>query len=179
MTEDKLKQEQQGFLNREVWILTFIAGLGTRGTPVYAKSASDTDKDAFKLTFRQRVEQLAEESYKPSRPNSEQHTRNIEELSDSLSKEYSSVLDNGRLRIGVTQKLLNLYLKYQWCLGAIQEPPHCPFDGIILSKLGVAESVSWTKLDNANEYRRLVDLAKATAGPDQSVARWELTQFMA
>lgn len=50
----------------------------------------------------------------------------------SLSSEYVSVLADGRMKIGHAQKALNLYLKYMWCAGWVREPPHCPFDRIVL-----------------------------------------------
>ncbi|SDJ63273.1 hypothetical protein SAMN05216338_105731 [Bradyrhizobium sp. Rc2d] len=32
----------------------------------------------------------------------------------------------------VAQKVLNLLLKYYWCLARIPEPPYCPIDRIII-----------------------------------------------
>jgi hypothetical protein len=41
----------------------------------------------------------------------------------------------GKINFGIAQKMLNLYLKYMWSLGNIQEPPHFPVDRIIQIKL--------------------------------------------
>lgn len=49
----------------------------------------------------------------------EHHIKNIVSLSEKLSKEHAGALVNGRFRIGVAQKALNLYLKYLWCLGKV------------------------------------------------------------
>jgi hypothetical protein len=86
-------------------------------------------------------------------------------------------LNNGRLRFGIAQKLINLYLKYRWCLGQIPTPPHCPFDRIIISKIGLYNGViNWTEIDCPNTYRSLVEKAQIKAG-EMSIAEWELLEF--
>lgn len=44
----------------------------------------------------------------------EAHLKNIQSVSD-FSNEYGDILTIGKLNFGVSQKLLNLYLKYLWC----------------------------------------------------------------
>jgi hypothetical protein len=83
------------------------------------------------------------------------------------------VLENRRFRIGSAQKALNLYLKYLWCLGKICSPPHCPFDRQIIASLPNYTGPSWTKLVREEDYRALVEAAKAKA-QDSSLAAWEL-----
>jgi len=58
----------------------------------------------------------------------DEHCQNIANLRDTLDEKHSDsgVLRNGRFRIGIAQKALNLYLKYLWCLGETQTPPPLP-----------------------------------------------------
>jgi len=64
------------------------------------------------------------------------HVENIIKLAKDVSQEVGKYLvgDKG-LTVGRAQKALNLYLKYLWCAGRKLEPPHCPFDGKVISKL--------------------------------------------
>ena len=75
------------------------------------------------------------------------------------------------LRHDSAQKALNLYLKLLWCLGKVKEPPHCPFDSIVISKLG--KKLNWTELDDIQPYKDLVNSARTLAGK-LSIAKWEL-----
>jgi hypothetical protein len=53
-------------------------------------------------------------------------------------------------KYGVAQKLLNLFLKYLWCLGTIAEPPHCPVDRIIIGKTCYKDK-NWTEIVQRSE----------------------------
>ena len=106
----------------------------------------------------------------------EAHIQNIVNLADTISGDCSNFLVNGRFRIGNAQKALNLYLKYLWCLEQIPMPPHCPFDSRIISRLSKDVQVSWTRLDDIDSYRALVDAAKDVAGR-LSLAEWELQVY--
>jgi hypothetical protein len=59
------------------------------------------------------------------------------------------------LNRGIAQKLLNLYLKYLWCVGYIVEPPHCPIDRIIIGKTSFRDRLNWTEMGEA-EYREVI-----------------------
>jgi len=102
-----------------------------------------------------------------------------------MPDQESGILAGGRLRIGIAQKVVNLYLKYLWTMGWIEEPPHCPFDGIIIEKLkaelsfsGCFEDYAWTKLDCMKKYGTLVAVANDKAkNAGQSLAEWECAVF--
>jgi len=105
----------------------------------------------------------------------EKHTSNIKTFADEISARYGNILSGGRFRIGIAQKLLNLYLKYRWVLGlAAKSPLHCPFDYRIISQLSVVEPrcIKWTKCDHIGCYQSWVDAARKKAG--KSIAEWEL-----
>jgi hypothetical protein len=108
-----------------------------------------------------------------------QHCSNIEELANTMSSEFKDkgVLRNDRFRVGISQKALNLYLKYLWCLDEIPTPPHCPIDRRIIEKLGIQYQqrgqYDWTKLDCIQKYGELIFLCKKKA-EGIPIAEWEL-----
>ncbi|MBN3196976.1 hypothetical protein [Pectobacterium versatile] len=82
-------------------------------------------------------------------------------------------------KFGVAQKLLNLLLKYLWCLGNIPEPPYCPVDRIILEKTSFRGKVNWTIITRTSEYQRAICAIKPIAQScDLSIAECEC-QFYA
>lgn len=86
------------------------------------------------------------------------------------------ILKNGTYKYGVAQKLLNLALKYYWCLGYIPEPPHCPVDRIIIDKTQLKGKVNWTEIEDEHEYRQVIEAVRKIAGTE-SLARWELLNY--
>jgi len=110
--------------------------------------------------------------------NDSNHLANIVGIADSLSAEYRTLFRDGRFRIGLAQKALNLYLKYLWCAGFAKQPPHCPVDAIILAAADIKDAKPWTKLDSIDEYARLIErLRSKTKG--QPLAVWELERWSA
>jgi hypothetical protein len=86
-------------------------------------------------------------------------------------------LKNGRFRIGIAQKALNLYLKYLWCVGLIPMPPHCPFDSSIIGHLPECMNFNWTAIDSIDDYQKLVNSARKKAD-DKPIAEWELELWL-
>jgi len=105
-----------------------------------------------------------------------QHERHIVELAQRISQRCAGAIANRRLRLGIAQKALNLYLKYLWCLGRIPTPPHCPFDRRVIVHAAPSTQVSWTQIDDLSAYRAIVKSAVASAG-GQSLAEWELRVY--
>jgi len=104
------------------------------------------------------------------------HENNIEAIKSTLNTKFRGCLLNQEFRIGTAQKALNLYLKYLWCLGEVALPPHCPFDAIVIAELNFPRGTTrpvWTKINSIEEYRKLVEAAKAKAG-EKSLAQWEM-----
>ena len=138
-----------------------------------------TENPKQRFEFREgviaKVESLSEQYLKKS-VSENKHIKNIEDLSESMSKKYGAYLVGKRFRIGSAQKVLNLYLKYLWCLGKIDEPPHFSIDAIMLRELPKYSHISWTKLNNIDKYRDIIKEAKNVAG-DQSLAEWELCAY--
>lgn len=163
---------QEQFLRDELFSLTLMATVQRAG--VYSPGSRETERKKFQGSLRLRLEKTVQ-SY-ANQAKEEAHFRNVVELSTGLTSAHASVLKNGRFRIGIAQKALNLYLKYLWCLGKIPSPPHCPFDFQIIAKLPNYTGPSWTKLDREEDYRALVDAAKAEA-QGSSLATWELRTY--
>lgn len=91
-----------------------------------------------------------------------------------LSTELKSFLFNGRFRIGIAQKLVNLHLKYLWVADVISEPPHCPLDGIVRDLAGI--NYNWTRNDSISEYKDAITSLRKIATP-RSLSAWELSEF--
>lgn len=106
----------------------------------------------------------------------EQHYRNIASLVEFGGQILSTPLRDGIYKYGVAQKLLNLALKYYWCLGLIPEPPHCPIDRIIIAKTHLRDRINWTEIRNESEYRDVIDAIRKVAH-GESLARWELANY--
>ena len=77
------------------------------------------------------------------------------------SENFSEILNNGSFSFGVCQKILNLYLKFQWCLDLIKStPPHFPVDRRIQSALKIPNIVSWTTDMGEKEYMDIIKIAR-------------------
>lgn len=165
-----MEKDKWEFVNNEILTLSILGGL-TRGFSVYKSGVAERHKKEFKDLLRRKLKEYAR-PYR-NKVSSEQHTKNIEKFANEISKEDGGILIGGRFRIGRTQKVLNLYLKYLWVLGQIPEPPHCPFDSIIISKLRL--NISFTKFDSIKDYESLVDTARQIVHKENlSIAEWEL-----
>jgi len=159
------------FINNEILSSSIFAGLA-RGR-VYKQGISEDDKVKFKNTLKHKLSKYGK-SYKTEIKDTK-HTENIERFSNEISIKFGKILKGNRFRIGTAQKILNLYLKYLWVLGRILEPPHCPFDSIIITELGLDSEVKFTKFDSVKDYKRLVTMAVQKAKDEKlSVAQWEL-----
>jgi hypothetical protein len=174
MQENIHPKAKYAFLCDEFFSLTLMAAV-QRGN-VYAVEASELVRKGFRFELQRKLEEMAL-GYS-TLVAEELHLNNICLLADYVSKNHSPALKAGRFRIGTAQKALNLYLKYLWCVGAILEPPHCPFDFQIIKRLQGVDHIRWTKLDKIEQYEQLVIAAKKVANP-LTVAQWELSAYNA
>lgn len=157
------------FLRGEFLTMSVLGALGRSNT--YSESASESDKENLRNSLRNKLDELAADY--ASVVTEKDHISNIKELADDLSSKFSSCLKNGRFRIGIAQKALNLYLKYLWCAKYIPLPPHCPFDANVIRNLPGCTNVKWTLIDTIDEYTKLVGDAKNIA-ESKSLSEWEL-----
>lgn len=167
-----MDEEQRKFINDELFIRTVMATFQRSKT--YCNDATNRAKANFRSTLQMLLIKLAENYGQPIQEN--QHIQNIEYLANDLSVRFSSVLEDGRFRIGSAQKALNLYLKYLWCTDQIPMPPHCPFDNVIISRLSGCEGINWTSLDDVSVYKRIVSAAREAAN-GLPLSQWELREY--
>ena len=107
-----------------------------------------------------------------------QHERNILLLCSHGSDVGLGLLGPHGYKVGVAQKLLNLQLKYLWCLGVIPEPPHCPIDRVIISKTPLRDVVAWTNITCIDTYRDVIRAVRVLADrAGLSIANWELQTY--
>jgi len=162
------------FLNKEFWTLTFAAAF--QRANVYRDNVSDTQKSDFKSKTRAFIENSLIIHYSENIVTDEMHIENIKKLSDFTS-EFQSILQNGKLNFGVSQKMLNLYLKYLWCHNKITEPPHFPVDRRIQENIGFRPVVSWTRFEDSIDYMRIIDFIREKNNEFPTIAEFELKYF--
>jgi hypothetical protein len=139
----------------------------------YTKSATDSDGARLRRTVADQLRGFAPE-YAVA-VGVDQHSANIIRLCEAVSQAHGPILREGRFRIGIAQKALNLYLKFLWCLDRSRPtPPHCPIDRIVLTDAGIDES--WTKLDSIEIYSQwassISDIARRSGF--ETLQDWEL-----
>ena len=178
MAKDKMNDKLQ-FVTNELWILAWAASV-QRAKLYMDKAASDpSSKVANK--FREDVIKFLTERIIPQYVDGcteEQHYRNIDTLIAYANEVDPGILGEAGYKYGVAQKLLNLALKYHWCLGLVSEPPHCPIDRIIISKTRHSGKINWTQITKRSEYKEVVEEVKLLAGgKGLSITQWELKYF--
>ena len=149
--------------------MSIFGALGRSNT--YSKTASETSRNLFRNALREKLREIASKYNSPI--TEEGHLSNVVDISNNLTSEFPNCLRNGRFRIGIAQKVLNLYLKYLWCAELIPLPPHCPFDSIVIGHLPGCRDLNWTSIDSTEDYLRLVRAAENVA-QSRTLSEWEL-----
>ena len=80
------------------------------------------------------------------------------------------------MNFGVSQKILNLLLKYKWCIDDYPEPPHFPLDRRIQEILNLNPIISWTQITTSEEYMKIINKVRALKN-DKTLAQFELEKF--
>ena len=166
--------DHQRFIDNEIFQLT-LAAVTQRGG-VYRPNLPESARRELHVALRESLTALG--GHYTSAVADDAHIANIDALAQRLSSRCHNLLVGSRFRIGNAQKALNLHLKYRWCLGLGAEPPHCPFDAIVLRQIPGWRARRWTRLDSLDQYRNLVAAARACANP-ASLAVWELNLYNA
>jgi hypothetical protein len=162
------------FVKNELWTLTFAAAF--QRANVYRDKVTEEEKQEFKTRTRAYIEDKLLSKYVSSQLSDDEHLASIKDLSD-FTKAFSGILQGGQLNFGVSQKMLNLFLKYQWCINEITTPPHFPVDRRIQESLKIYPITSWTTYTNEKEYMNIIQAARKKAKPNQSIAELELEIF--
>ena len=166
------------YLVRELWILAWNASV--QHAALYKNGAWKNQRDridVFKNTIIDFVKTKLVPQYRLT-VREQQHCRNIRNLIDCANTIDTDILGENRYKYGVAQKLLNLALKYYWCLGRIEEPPHCPIDKIIIDKTSCRGKINWTQMLTESEYLNVISAIKSLAEQQKcSIAQWELNNY--
>jgi hypothetical protein len=144
---------------------------------IYRRGTREQDRREF--SFRCRAFIDAEVLPQYSSPVSERdHLSIISTTRFAIENFGNGILSHDEYRYASAQKLVNLYLKYAWCLGRIAEPPHCPVDRIVIQQTRLRDTVSWTKIRREDEYVAVIDAIREEANRvGMSIAVWELSVY--
>jgi hypothetical protein len=153
------------------------SALRVRGKRVYRTEAPEKRK-AFREEWDRLIRQESQRYIQATQAISDdQHCEVIRTISENLSGRFGEILQDGVLRYGVTQKALNLYLKYLWRLQKTAiPPPHCPVDGVALGKAGIRGS--WTKSNSEKEYMDWIGALRIVATDRVGLSEWEYKVWM-
>ena len=179
MKEEEVKKQQDAFILNEIMNFS-ISGAMTRGEKRYENNNELSDKkyEDKKEELRKTIKEfLLHEIYEKIITISEITENTVINWIDCLKKEitenFSGILQDEEFRIGISQKIINLFLKYLWVLQKCPMPPHCPFDSIILEKLN-NRLPCWTKMNSIEIYKEYVKAVKEYDKKGLSIAEWEL-----
>jgi len=166
--------DKQQYLVSELWILSWNASV--QRANLYAPNS-----ELHRSEFRAAIIAYADDNLIPqyqSTVSSKAHERNILKLSKHGTAIGGGILQATGYKLGVAQKLLNLQLKYLWCCGSIEEPPHCPIDRVIINKTPLRNQVNWTAMVRIDEYRVVIHALENEAKlVGKSLAQWELEVY--
>jgi hypothetical protein len=177
-------ETKESFLIEELLQLTLNAGMSTRNNsfPIY-------DLENINLNEARRLRKEIKsfllnyfEALKERCITETEHVNKILELSKLITTKYNAILFQKKFRIGISQKLINLFLKYLWCLDFIDKPCHCPFDNIIKlkirSKFKEARLIDWTEMNKIKDYLFYVEKARIISSNEGlSISEWELINW--
>lgn len=169
-----LLSEKDKFIENEILLISFFSAFGH--ARIYDKKKFSEDKKAKFRKYLGNILKNIKSDYISQKVNDKKHIENIIKISREIPQEYKKILRDNEFRIGICQKLFNLYLKYLWVIGWIKEPPHCPFDSRVISKLNIKNKPRYTNIKKIKEYKMLVKAAKEKSGK-KSIAQWELELF--
>lgn len=168
MNKLEINMEKEKFLKWQFFILTVSASFGRAN--IYKSRVDDKSKEEFKKHLFNSLEQLSEQ-YK-NEVSEERHNTIISDFIEQSTK-YKAILQDGMLRYGVAQKMVNLYFKYLWCAGFISNTPkHFPLDRIIQKGTKI---ISWTQLTEDRDVEYLNKLNELC--PSTEKAEWELREY--
>jgi hypothetical protein len=163
-----MKDHKKEFLENEAWMLSVAAAF--QHISVYTENSEAKGRKLLREELKKLVQDMVHHQY--SQAVSEgKHIKNIDLISteSKLWKRENASFD---FTFGVAQKLLNLYLKYLWCLEILQnDPPHFPVDSIIIKELSkegktiqmkpLALDKPWSQFENKDIYLEVINYAKA------------------
>lgn len=174
-------KDRTEFIVNELWILAWAASV--QRAKLYGDKSNSVQSSIAATKFREEVISFLTGSIIPQyvkgcTEEEEQHYENIEALIAHAKKVDPGILGVAGYKYGAAQKLLNLALKYYWCLGIVSEPLHRPIDRVIISKTRYSGKINWTQILKKSRYEEVIKEVKALATlKGLSIAQWKLTHY--
>lgn len=166
------------YLVRELWILAWNASV--QHAAIYTNGAWRNERERIDK-FKHRIIDNVKENILPQYRvivGEQKHCENIRDLINYANKIDPDLLGEKGYKYGVAQKVLNLALKYYWCLGQIKEPPHCPIDKIVIDKTPFKGNINWTQILTERKYLQVITAIRSLAEQEnRSIAQWELHNY--
>jgi len=180
MEWSKLSDKKNSFIKRDVILSNTISAAFSQAIVyrVYKEKPEKQSRRQWgeqKEKFRENIENCLVEIAEKYDPVNNNHSERILNFKEKIENDAtnSSVLKDGKISFGRAQKLVNMYLKYLWCLGKFDIPPHCPIDRGILGEIGL-EDPPWTSPKFTKEkYEEVINRCEKIAYP-LPLSVWEL-----
>lgn len=166
------------YLAKELWILAWNASVQRASLYREDRDPNPEETRIFRENVVNHLSSQVIPSYSTEAITEEQHYKHIDNLISYANGVDGGVLGQFGYKYGVAQKLLNLALKYYWCLGAIVEPPHCPVDRLIIDKTIYKGKINWTEIAQRSDYQKIIeDIRRLARAQGMSIAMWELSMY--
>jgi hypothetical protein len=170
---DQLTEAKCEFLHHQIWINCWNASV--QHIKTFRDGINQNRKIDLKAAWEELTRDEVRKSYCTGKPDEQSHLELIETVRDEIIKTGEAVLHTQTFSYASAQKLVNLYLKYQWCLGNIGEPLHCPLDRFVIQNTSL-KNLNWTDIQNRNEYIEIINAVRFAAdGAGKSIPAWELS----
>ena len=166
---------KETFLRSEFWMIS-VQGAFQRAS-IYKNLSANFKEEKLRTAFRNNLKEFIDNQLNGYKVEitEEQHLKNIRGLIEHSEKVGSELLKGNILSFGVAQKLLNLYLKYQWAEGWIAKPVHFPVDSRIQEFLEMKEeSRPWTKMKDSEEYLKVIHWAQDIVDKRRSLKKCDI-----
>jgi|APGre2960657505_1045072.scaffolds.fasta_scaffold52381_2 hypothetical protein len=174
---EKINSEKKLFLVNEFVTSSITAGLSTRNkkSPIYNHDSSEVEKAEFRGFLRVFLLKIWEDHRLQKNINELQLLAYFEKMQNESATKFTDLLFGGKLRYGICQKIINVFLKFLWVSDEIETPPHAPYDGIIQAKLKDKNLSPWTEINDPAQYTLFVNLANEIS--KGNIAKWELEEW--
>jgi len=185
----KLEEGKEKFLNRynfnrtieKALVESIKVSVGRNST--YSTDIENSIKKQIHIFWKDKLKDYSKK-YKEN-VSREVYINDVLTLKQNMNEKFPNCFNHPKykndkgFRIAHAQKSLSVYLKHLWCLDLINEPPMCPIDNIILTKIGLKyPQNTWGHLNNKDEFlgksKGIVDFANRD---NLSVCMWELFNF--
>jgi hypothetical protein len=145
---------------------------------VYARSADAHLRARFNIAARTALRELGDQySVEVSTPDS--WCAEIQTICDALANRFRNHLTSGRVRFGIVQRMVALYLKHRWLLGDENKRPIFPVvDRLVMTLAQVPNPPNWSELDSVSDYLHVVDWIETIAAQKgyPSGVEWEAAE---